>query len=172
MNIPLNTFLRQEIEQFQRVLSIVRVSCQAIVDAILGNIIMTQAIVDSIGMIFDFRVPRRWQVDATNVEISWNTPSLGGWIKGLIDRHYQLNNWVSRTNRPVSYWLTGFYNPQGFLTAVLQEVTRQHAAEKWSLDQVESKVEVIKDMITNEDGRVEKSLPTRAQGVFIHGLFI
>jgi len=27
-------------------------------------------------------------------------------------------------------------------------------------------------MITNEDGRVEKSLPTRAQGVFIHGLFI
>jgi len=134
MNIPLNTFLRQEIEQFQRVLSIVRVSCQSIVDAILGNIIMTQSIVDSIGMIFDFRVPRKWQLDPTGVEISWNTPSLGGWIKGLIDRHYQLNNWVSRTNRPVSYWLTGFYNPQGFLTAVLQEVTRQHAAEKWSLD--------------------------------------
>jgi len=37
---------------------------------------------------------------------------------------------------------------------------------------VEAKVEVIKDMITNEDGRVEKSLPQRAQGVFIHGLFI
>lgn len=123
-------------------------------------------------MIFDFRVPRRWQFDATNVEISWLTPSLGGWIKGLIDRHYQLSNWVSRTNRPVSYWLTGFYNPQGFLTAVLQEVTRQHSAEKWSLDQVEIKAEVLKDMITNEDGRVEKTLPQRSQGVLIHGLFI
>ena len=41
MNIPLNIFLRQEIEQFQRVLDIVRSSCTAIVDAIAGNIIMT-----------------------------------------------------------------------------------------------------------------------------------
>ena len=80
---------------------------------------MTQEIVTSIMQIYDFRVPRKWQFDATGGERSWLTPSLGGWMKGLIDRHYQLNYWVSRTSRPVSYWLTGFYNPQGFLTAVM-----------------------------------------------------
>lgn len=172
MNIPMNTFLRQEIEQFQMVLSIVKTSCHQIVEAIAGNIIMTQAISDSIMMVYDFRVPRKWSYDATGVEIAWLTPSLGGWMKGLIDRHYQLQNWVSRTNRPVSYWLTAFYNPQGFLTSVMQEVTRQHSADKWSLDAVETKAEVLKDMITNEDGRVEKQLPQRPQGVLIHGLFI
>ena len=130
-------------------------------EAIQGNIIMTQEIVESIGQIYDFRVPRKWCYDATGVEIAWLTPSLGGWMKGLSDRWYQLNNWVSRPQRPSSYWLTGFYNPQGFLTAVLQEVTRQHAADKWSLDQVETKCDVQKDMITNEDGRVEKQLPTK-----------
>lgn len=68
--------------------------------------------------------------------------------------------------------MTGFYNPQGFLTAVLQEVTRQHSADKWSLDQVETKADVSKDMIMNEDGRVEKQLPQKPQGVLIHGLFL
>lgn len=48
MNIPLNIFLRQEIEQFQVVLDIVRFSCHQIVEAIKGNIIMTEDIVTAI----------------------------------------------------------------------------------------------------------------------------
>ena len=87
------------------------------VAALDGTIIMTSELVESINMIFDFRVPRKWVFDPTGAEISWLTPSLGGWVKGLIDRHFQLNNWVSK-DRPPSFWLTGFYNPQGFLTAV------------------------------------------------------
>lgn len=136
MNIPLNIFLRQEIEQFQKILNIVRGMLNDVIQAIDGSIIMTEKLVAAIDRIYDVRVPREWQFDATGVEISWLTPSLGGWVKGLIDRHYQLSNWLNRINqaRPPSFWLTGFYNPQGFLTAVLQEVTRQHSDQKWSLD--------------------------------------
>ena len=125
-NVPLNIFLRQEIEQFQTVLDVVRKTMADMVSAIEGTIIMTAELVDCIDKIFDFRVPVKWQFQA-GAEISWLTPSLGGWIKGLIDRHYQLNNWLTKGSRPISFWLTGFYNPQGFLTAAMQEVTRQHS---------------------------------------------
>lgn len=108
--IPLNIFLRQEIERFSMILNIVRTTMVNMIDAIEGTIIMTPEIVDSISAIFDFRVPPKWMFDPTGAEISWLTPSLSGWIKGLLDRHYQLNNWISK-ERPPSFWLTGFFNP-------------------------------------------------------------
>merc|ERR1719199_2275118 len=88
---------------------------------------MTPLLVDCIGAIADFRVPRNFQFDPTGVEISWLTPGLAAWLKGLIDRHHQLNNWLTSParDRPPSFWLTGFFNPQGFLTSMKQEVTRQ-----------------------------------------------
>jgi len=98
-------------------LNIVKKTLNDMVDAIDGSISMTAEIVDSIDAVYDFRVPRSWQYDPTGVERSWLTPSLAGWLKGLVDRHYQLNNWVSK-ERPPSFWLTGFLNPQGFLTSM------------------------------------------------------
>lgn len=98
-------------------MNIVRTTMTNMVDAIDGSIIMTPDIVESINATYDFRVPRKFQYDPTGAEISWLTPSLGGWIKGLLDRHHQLSNWIFR-DRPASFWLTGFFNPQGFLTAM------------------------------------------------------
>lgn len=140
-NVPLAIFLRQEIEQLQVVLDIVRTTMTNMVAAIDGTTTMTAELVDAINKVFDARVPVKWQMQG-GAEISWLTPSLGGWIKGLTDRHFQLNNWLTKGSRPISFWLTGFYNPQGFLTAAMQEVTRQHSEQKWSLDSVEPKTEV------------------------------
>lgn len=140
------------------------------IDAIDGTISMTPDIVASIDSVYDFRVPRSWQFDPTGVERSWLTPSLAGWLKGLVDRHFQLNNWVSK-ERPPSFWLTGFLNPQGFLTSMKQEVTR--LKKGWSLDEVVYYSEVKKDIIGGEDGRIEgKTLTAPNEGVLIHGLFM
>lgn len=115
--IPLNIFLYQELQRFQSILTIVRRTMVDMIDAIDGSIIMTPEIVDSINAVFDFRVPRKWQYDPTGAEISWMTMQLAGWIKGLMDRHFQLSNWIFK-ERPPSFWLTGFFNPQGFLTSM------------------------------------------------------
>lgn len=50
-------------------------------------------------------------------------------------RHDQLVKWLT-AGRPRAYWLTGFFNPQGLLTAMKQEVNRRHAPDKWALDDV------------------------------------
>jgi dynein heavy chain len=169
--IPLNIFLMQEIQRFQRVLGIVRTMMVAMVDAIEGTVIMTPDLVDAINAVFDFRVPTPWQFDATGVEISWLVPSLSSWIQGLIARHYQLNSWLMK-ERPPSFWLTGFFNPQGFLTSMKQEVTRMNKDKQWSLDDVDYKNDVKREVITTEDGKVDKVLTAPAQGVLIHGLFM
>jgi dynein heavy chain len=128
--------------------------------------------VETINNIYDIRVPKTWLLDATgSVEISWITPTLGSWLKGLIDRHYQLHNWLNK-GRPPSFWLTGFYNQQGFLTAAQQEITRQNAESNWSLDSVKQWYEPQKEVIQGEDGRIEKAITAPAEGVLIHGLYL
>ena len=170
--VPLNVCLYQEIQRFQMILTIVRTQMVNMIDAIEGTIIMTPDLVDAINAVYDYRVPRKWCFDPTGAEISWLTPSLAAWIKGLLDRHHQLNNWITK-ERPPSFWLTGFFNPQGFLTAMKQEVTRQKKALKWSLDEVDYTNEVQKDTIQGDDGRIEgKTIPAPAEGVLIHGLFL
>jgi dynein heavy chain len=170
--IPLNVFLFQELQRFQMVLTIVRRTMSDMVQAIDGQIIMTPDIVDSINAVSDYRVPKKWQFDPTGVEISWMTPGMAAWLKGLIDRHHQLSNWLFK-ERPQSFWLTGFFNPQGFLTAMKQEVTRQKRGEGWSLDEVDYKTEVQKEIIGGDDGRIEgKTLNPPSEGVLIHGLYL
>lgn len=85
---------------------------------------MTQEILECINNMFDQRVPKQWILDPTgSVEISWISPTLGSWIRGLNDRYAQLYTWLNK-GRPPSFWLTAFYNQQGFLTCALQEITR------------------------------------------------
>jgi len=142
------------------------------VDAIDGSIIMTPDLVMAIDAVFDFRVPSTWYLDPTGAEIAWLMPTLGSWMKGLLDRHYQLFNWINK-ERPASFWLTGFFNPQGFLTSMKQEVTRQHKAQQWSLDEVEYISEVKKEVVPGDDGRIDgRNFPAIAEGVLIHGLFL
>jgi dynein heavy chain len=171
--MPLNIFLRQELERFQKILDVVRGTMINMVDAIDGSTIMTPEIVDSINAVFDFRVPYKWQYDPTGAEISWMTPSLAGWIKGLTDRYYQLSNWIFK-ERPHSFWLTGFFNPQGFLTAMKQEVARTKKEKGWALDEVEYDTEITKDIIPGDDGKIDgyklQSVPS--EGVLVHGLYL
>ena len=58
--VPLNVFLRQEIEWFQLILNIVRKTMVDMIDAIDGTISMTADIVASIDAVYDFRVPKSW----------------------------------------------------------------------------------------------------------------
>lgn len=59
--------------------------------------------------------------------------------------------------------MSGFFNPQGFLTAMKQEVARAHTG--WALDQVTMTNEVLKI------GVDECKKPPK-EGVYVHGLYL
>jgi dynein heavy chain len=171
MKVPLNVFLAQELQRFQMILTKVRTTMKNVILAVDGQIIMTPDIVGAINAIFDLRVPKDWCFDPTGAEISWLTPTLGGWLDGLRNRYNQLNGWYNN-GRPTSYWLTGFFNPQGFLTGMKQELTRMKKAQQWSLDDVEYKTEVRNEIVNTDNGIIDRALTPPAEGVLIHGLYL
>lgn len=101
---------------------------------------MSPELAECIKVINNLQVPKPFMYDPSGAEISWLNPSLGGWLGSMVDRHYQLNVWLNCkdgwTSRPASFWLTGFFNPTGFLTAVRQEITRSNSKNNWALDAV------------------------------------
>ena len=63
-----------------------------------------------------------------------------------------------------SFWLSGFFNPQGFLTSVTQEVTRKHAG--WAMDEI-----TMYSSVTKEEKESVKEHPQEG-GVYIYGLYL
>jgi dynein heavy chain len=163
---PLNIFLFQELQRLQNIIAIVRTNLRSIAMAIDGTVVMTTELLQDLGYIFDARVPISWTNDASGQEISWLMPNLGGWFTGLLDRQQLLNTWLENSRSVMkSYWLTGFTNPQGFLTGMRQEVTRQHKKDQWALDDVISHTEVL----AFDHERV-RDVPDEGQN--IHGQFM
>ena len=50
---------------------------------------------------------------------------LASWFKDMLARVDFIRTWLDN-KQPLSYWMSGFYFPQGFLTAVLQTHSRTH----------------------------------------------
>lgn len=164
-SIPLNVFLYQEVTRLNMAIERVSRTFRELKQAIRGEIIMTPELQNALDSIYDAKAPLAWYIDPSGAEIAWSAPSLALWFGGLLERNTQLHTWLNNT-RPLSYWLTGFFNPQGFLTAARQEITRRHKADKWALDDVSIKTDVTE----KQDLRRIKDPPK--EGFFVHGLYL
>uniref|UniRef100_A0A2C9JCN9 AAA+ ATPase domain-containing protein n=1 Tax=Biomphalaria glabrata TaxID=6526 RepID=A0A2C9JCN9_BIOGL len=154
---PLVIFLRQELDRMQNVITAVRNTVIDLKLAIDGTIIMSETLRDALDCIYDGRIPAAWK------KISWDSSTISFWLNELQDRNTQFRSWLYNGS-PKSFWMTGFFNAQGFLTAMRQKVTRNHKG--WALDTVVLHNEVTK--FENID-----AIPTEPpEGVYVHGLFL
>ena len=74
----------------------------------------------------------------------------------------ELESWTGDFLMPSTVWLTGFFNPQSFLTAIMQSMARKN---EWPLDQMALQCDVTKK------NREEFRSPPR-EGAYIYGLFM
>jgi dynein heavy chain len=103
-----------------------------------------------------------------NIPDSWNKrayPSMNGltvWYADLLQRIKELESWVSDFNMPACIWLAGFFNPQSFLTAIMQSMARKN---EWPLDKMCLQCDVSKK------NKEDFTSPPR-EGAYVHGLFM
>lgn len=156
-------FLEQELHRIQRVLTLLKTTLRDLEQAIAGTIIMTEDLQDALDCIYDARVPKKW------LAISWDLNNLGLWLIDLQKRCAQYTEWLKceKVGELSAYWLTGFFNPQGFLTSVKQKMTRMSG---WSLDNVVVTTTVMKQDIRGvEDLR---NIQAAKKGAYVYGLFL
>jgi dynein heavy chain len=167
LTVPLNIFLYQEIQRLENVRYKVSFMLSQLQLAIKGEVVMTEALQMCLDAIFDARVPRMWLFTVAGDEFSWLLPTLGLWVSSLGARDDQDRTWLL-TGRPNTYWLTGFFNPQGMLTAMKQEVCRKHQkdAVKWALDDI-----IYHTEVTHYE-RVDSVKSSPQEGCYVNGLFL
>ena len=163
MTVPMNIFLFQEIQRFQNVIAKTRFTLTQLQLAIMGEVVMSSELQETLQSIYDAKVPQTLALTLTGDEFSWRLPSLGLWFTSLLNRDEQYRSWLN-SGRPNSFWLSGFFNPAGLLTAMKQEVTRKHKSEKWALDDV-----VLFSQVTNYENPNQVKTPPD-EGIYVHGL--
>ncbi|CAF5161209.1 unnamed protein product, partial [Rotaria magnacalcarata] len=106
---PMNIFLRQEIDRFQRVINIVRITLIDLKLAIDGTIVMNEELRDVLDRMYDAKIPSIW------LKLSWESSTLGAWFTDFYARNDQYRSWLklNKDTRPIAFSMAGFFNPQG-----------------------------------------------------------
>lgn len=103
-----------------------------------------------------------------NVPDTWarlaypSTYSLAQWYNDVLLRCRELDSWTQDLSLPSVVWISGLFNPQSFLTAVMQSLARKN---EWPLDKMNLTVDVTKKF------KEEFNQPAR-EGAYIYGLYM
>lgn len=153
----LGTVLSQEIDRFNRVLIVMRSSLVELQRAIRGEVVMSQELDKMYSSLLNNRVPILWSRVAYP-----SLKPLGAWVSDLHARIAFMQEWLV-SGPPNSFWMSGFFFPQGFMTGVLQNHSRKY---KIPIDTLSFTFRVL-------DVYERKEVETPAEdGVYIDGLFL
>ncbi|KAG5489970.1 hypothetical protein JKF63_00089 [Porcisia hertigi] len=115
----MNTVLVQEAIRFNRVVTLLHQTLEQLPMAIRGEVVMSKALEDVYSALYRNQVPTLW------AEKSYpSLKSLGAWVDDLVRRLSMVQDWFVH-GHPATYWISGFFFPQAFLTSILQNYARK-----------------------------------------------
>ena len=154
---PYASAFLQECERMNRLLFEMGRSLLELDSGLKGDLSVSEAMEGLMRALYDDRVPASWASRA------WpSMRPLGSWLADMLQRQRQLAEWTAAMTTPKVTWISGLFNPQAFLTAVLQVTARKN---EWPLDKIGFTVDVTKR------GPEEIEAATR-EGAYIHGLYV
>mmetsp|Transcript_44447 Transcript_44447/g.96710 ORF Transcript_44447/g.96710 Transcript_44447/m.96710 type:complete len:786 (+) Transcript_44447:22-2379(+) len=116
----MNTVLVQEIERYNRLLSRMRVTLADFQKALKGLVVMSEDL-ESLGhSLLEGAVPKVWEAYSF-----LSMKPLPSWLNDVKARVAFLRRWISG-GTPATFWMSGLYFPQGFLTGTMQNYARKH----------------------------------------------
>ncbi|XP_076235061.1 dynein beta chain, ciliary [Calliopsis andreniformis] len=154
---PYVTVALQECERMNFLCEELKRSLHELDLGLKGELTINAEMEDLLNYIMIDAVPPSWAKRAYPSNLGLNS-----WFADMLNRINELANWTADFNLPPSVWLGGFFNPQSFLTAIMQQTARKN---EWPLDKMCLHCEVLrkyKDEIT--------SAPR--EGAYINGLYM
>uniref|UniRef100_G3ULU4 Dynein axonemal heavy chain 6 n=1 Tax=Loxodonta africana TaxID=9785 RepID=G3ULU4_LOXAF len=172
----LTTVLGQEVDRFNNLLKLIHTSLETLNKAIAGLVVMSEEMEKVYNSFLNNQVPSLWSNTAYP-----SLKPLGSWVKDLILRTSFVDLWLKR-GQPKSFWISGFFFPQGFLTGTLQNHARKY---NLPIDELSFKYNVIpayrdqaavieaaKTVKFGQELPMDVELPSPEDGVLVHGMFM
>jgi len=153
----LGTCLVQEMQRFNLLLKKLKSTLRDLQKAVKGTIVMTADLDEMFTSFLNNVQPGIWS-SANYLSLK----PLASWYEDMILRVEFFREWVEN-GVPNAYWISSFFFPQGFLTAVLQSFSRSNM--------------IPVDQLSFEFGIEDTDDPTEIdgppdEGIYLHGLFM
>jgi len=162
---PYVVFVLQELERMNAILQLMGTGMRELELGLAGALNISDAMDALIGFLFVNAVPPNWlkmcgQIGPTG---NYNRKNLADWFVNLKERHVQLEEWAKDPAvRPPSVWISGLFNPMGYVTACLQMTAR---AKQLPLDSM-----LVYTSVTGMGAAQVQAQPE--EGTYVHGLFM